>query len=289
MFLPFITRSNPREHPRRHMERGVSLVPSMFTMGTLACGFYALLSTLRGAQLLTPGTVDGAAVAAFDNAAKAIGWAVVFDGLDGRIARLIRSTSSFGREFDSLADVIAFGLAPSVLAYAWGMRWLAMDYGHEWTRHLQPLSWIVCFAFVICGAGRLARFNLQSTRAGTDHRFFVGIPIPAAAGLVAAVVHWTKLPLDYWVSGIAWLAILSLLAFLMVSRIRYYSFKSLDLRRRRPYATFIFVGLIAWSIFLFSEQVLLLIASAYMLSGFIYRAAARSQPSESDSREVSAV
>ena len=286
--MPFMTRKKIRGHPRRQMERGVSLLPSMFTMGTLACGFYSLLSTLRGAQLLAPGTADQAAMVAFDNAAKAIGWAVVFDGLDGRIARMIRSASNFGREFDSLADVIAFGLAPAVLAYAWGVRWLAMDYGHGWTQHLQPLSWIVCFAFVICGAGRLARFNLQSKRGGTDHRYFVGMPIPAAAGLVAAVVHWTKYPLDYWLSGIAWLAILSLLAFLMVSRIRYSSFKSLDLRRRRPYATFISIGVIAWSIFLFSEQVLLLIASGYMLSGFIYRTIVRPQPSESESREVSA-
>ena len=268
------------------MEKGVALLPSMFTVGTLACGFYALLFTLRGAQLLAPGATDEAAAAAFDNAAKAIGWAVVFDGLDGRIARLVQSTSSFGREFDSLADVITFGLAPSVLAYSWGMRWMEIDYGVKWIYHLQPLSWIVCFAFVICGAGRLARFNLQTSRVDTDYRFFVGIPIPAAAGLVAAVVHWTKFPLDHWLSGIAWLGVLSVLSFLMVSRFRYYSFKSLDLRRRRPYAIFIFIGLIAWSIFLFSEQVLLFIASAYMVSGLIYRTPSRLQSSRSGSQKA---
>ncbi len=273
------------------MKRGVSILPSLFTVGTLACGFYCLLSTFRGAQYLAlaSGSMGDDSLKAFDSAARAIGWAVLFDGLDGRIARMTHSTSNFGREFDSLADVITFGIAPSLLAYAWGMRWLTMDNGIDWTQQLQPLSWIVCFGFLICGTGRLARFNIQSTLPASEHRYFVGLPIPAAAGLVAAVVHSVKAPLSHWLSGIAWLAILSLLAFLMVSRIRYLTFKSLDLRRRRPYITVILVGLTAWSIFLYSEQVLLLIASLYTLSGLVFRALPRAQPPSPTPREAGAV
>ncbi len=272
------------------MERGVSLLPSIFTVGTLACGFYCLLSTLRGVQALASGGPGEAAIDGFDHAARAIGWAVVFDGLDGRIARMTRTASNFGREFDSMADVVTFGLAPAILAYAWGMRWLTLDAAPGWALRLQPLSWIICFAFLICGAGRLARFNLRSSSAAqTDHRFFIGMPIPGAAGLIAAVVHWAKEPLGnpYW--GIAWMAVLALLAFLMISRIRYLSFKSLDLRRRRPYVVVVVVGLIAWSIFLYSEQVLLLIASLYTISGLLYRTIARPQPPPPQPSEAGAV
>ena len=153
-----------KKPPRRPMERGVSLLPSIFTVGTLACGFYCLLSTLRGVQALTSGGPGEAAVEGFDHAARAIGWAVVFDGLDGRIARMTRTASNFGREFDSMADVVTFGLAPAILAYAWGMRWLTLDAAPGWALRLQPLSWIICFAFLICGAAEpyICRRSLPS-------------------------------------------------------------------------------------------------------------------------------
>ena len=161
------------------------VLPSLFTVGTLICGYFAVLSTLQGAQLMAAGAAGVIVGAAFDNAAKAIGWAIVFDGLDGRIARLTNSTSNFGREFDSLADVITFGLAPGLLAYAWGVR-PAIDAAQlPLTHHLRPVGWIITFAYLICGAARLGRFNIDSVKPGGDRRFFVGLPIPAAASPVS--------------------------------------------------------------------------------------------------------
>jgi CDP-diacylglycerol--serine O-phosphatidyltransferase len=261
----------------------------MFTIGTLICGYYAILSTFRGSMLLAAGTGAALALVAFDNAAKAIGWAIVFDGLDGRIARLTNSASEFGREFDSLADVITFGVAPALLAYAWGIRALHLAYGPATVQYLPQLGWIVTFAYAICGAARLARFNIDSTKGTQDRRFFVGLPIPAAAGVVAAIVHWAKNPLDHWVYGVLGLAVMALLAFLMVSRVRYYSFKTLDLRRRRPYVVIIVLGLIAWSIFAFSEPVLLTLALTYLLSGPVGRIISRSRPHPPPPKEVPAV
>ena len=139
------------------------------------------------------------AAAALDNASKAIGWAIVFDGLDGRIARMTNTASPFGRELDSLADVITFGVAPAVLAYVWGVR----AHGRtgrltKFFQHLPDLAWILTFAYVICGAARLARFNIDTVKPASDRRFFVGMPIPAGAGFVAAVVHFYKQPLTSW-------------------------------------------------------------------------------------------
>lgn len=281
---------NPSPEPagRRGLRRGIYLLPSLFTVGTLVCGYYAILSTLRGMQMLSGGFDSALVLAAFDGAAKAIGWAVVFDALDGRIARLTNSASDFGREFDSLADVIAFGIAPATLAYTWGI-WAVQDgEGALLSTHLRQGGWIVTFAFVICGAARLARFNIESTKATADRRHFVGMPIPAAAGVVAALVHWAKLPISEWTSAAAWLGLLGMLAFLMVSRIRYPSFKSLDLRRRRPHVAVIFIGLIVWAIWAYSEPVLLTIAFTYALSGPVGRFVSRLRPPPPAPEEVRA-
>jgi CDP-diacylglycerol---serine O-phosphatidyltransferase len=264
------------------------VLPSLFTVGTLICGYYAILTTLHGAQLMAAGAAGVLASASFDNAAMAIGLAIVFDGLDGRIARLTNSTSNFGREFDSLADVITFGLAPGVLAYSWGVR-PAIDASQlPLTNHLRAVGWIITFAYLICGAARLARFNIDSIKPGTDRRFFIGLPIPAAAGVIAAVVHWQKAPLTYWPLSVGWLVVTLGLAFLMVSRVRYSSFKALDLRRRRPYVTIIFIGIIIWAILFYSEPVLLILALTYMLSGLIHEIPGRSRPNPPAPREVKA-
>jgi len=249
-------------------------------VGTLICGYFAILSVLTGTQMLAAGIGVTLSMVPFDSAAKAIGWAVLFDGLDGRIARLTNSTSDFGREFDSLADVITFGIAPAFLAYAWGVRSLDEVYGTQLVEHLRAAGWIVTFAFAICGAARLARFNIDSTKPAGDRRYFIGLPIPAAAGVVAALVHWAKYPVNEWVFGIVWLGIVGVLAGLMVSRVRYYSFKALDLRRRRPYVAIIVIGLIVWAIWTYSEITLLTLALTYGLSGPIGRLTSkfRSQP-----------
>jgi len=253
------------------MRRGVYILPSLFTVGTLVCGYYAILAALRGSLAMTGGGIEGLSAEAFDNAAKAIGWAILFDGLDGRIARLTNATSAFGREFDSLADVITFGVAPAILAYAWGIRAMSGTCGTPLLEHIPQVGWIVTFAYVICGAARLGRFNIESVKPTSDRRYFVGMPIPAAAGTIAAIVHWEKEPLVHWGYSLVWMGVVAILAFLMVSRMRYYSFKTLDLRRRRSYIAIIFLGLIIWGIWVYSEPVLLIIALTYGLSGIILR------------------
>ena len=266
---------SPLPAKRSGLRRGIYILPSLFTVGTLVCGYYAILSTLRGTELMAAGVASALSMAAFDSAAKAIGWAVVFDGLDGRIARLTNSSSDFGREFDSLADVIAFGVAPAFLAYAWGVRAVDGIEGPESLQYFRRLGWIITFMFAICGAVRLARFNIDSTKGAGTRRYFIGLPIPAAAGVLAAFVHWGKDPLSEWAYGVLWLGTIAVLALLMVSRIRYYSFKAFDLRRRRPHVTIIIMGLILWAIWAFSEPVLLTIALTYGLSGPLGRISSR--------------
>jgi CDP-diacylglycerol--serine O-phosphatidyltransferase len=278
----------PRLVKRGPFRRGIYLLPSLFTVGTLVCGYFAILSTLKGTQMLAAGIGAGLSLVAFDNAAKAIGWAILFDGLDGRIARLTNSTSDFGREFDSLADVITFGVAPAFLAYAWGVRGLEEVYGTQLVQHLRQIGWIVTFAYVICGTARLARFNIDTVKPSGDRRYFVGLPIPAAAGVVAALVHWAKYPVNDWVFGVVWLGIVGLLAPLMVSRVRYYSFKAWDLRRRRPYVAIIAIGLVVWGIWAFSEPVLLTLALTYALSGPVARLMSRFRPHPPAPEEVHA-
>jgi len=263
--------SSQKLNSRGAMRRGVYILPSLFTVGTLVCGYYAIIAALRGSLAMAAGGVEGMSAAAFDEAAKAIGWAILFDGLDGRIARLTNSTSAFGREFDSLADVITFGVAPAILAYSWGIRAIDQSLGPPLIEHLRQIGWVVTFAYVICGAARLGRFNIDSVKPSTDRRYFVGMPIPAAAGTVAAIVHWEKTALVEWGYSLGWLVVVALLAFLMVSRMRYFTFKTLDLKRRRSYVLIIFLGLVIWAIWLYSEPVLLAIAVTYALSGIVLR------------------
>jgi CDP-diacylglycerol---serine O-phosphatidyltransferase len=272
--------------------RGVYVLPSLFTIGTLICGYVAILSTLRGAELLATGVVGIGAPAAFDTAARLIGWAIVFDGLDGRIARLTNSTSNFGREFDSLADVITFGVAPAFLAYSWGVQAVQPAYAHNLIFYIQKVGWVVGFAFLICGATRLARFNIDRG-ATADRKYFVGLPIPAGAGVVAAVVHWAKEPIQGAAFSILWVAIVAVTAYLMVSRVRYFSFKTIDLRKKHSYVFIIVLGLIIWAIWAYSEPVLLSLALVYFLSGPFLRLVNRSHShpppprmQESSSREV---
>ena len=182
--------SSPAPGGHRGLKKGVYLIPSLFTALNILAGFYSLMSTMSGFRLLGIGGAAQISEAAerFDYAAMAIGWAFVCDMLDGRIARMTRSTTEIGIQLDSLADVVSFGIAPAVLTYAWG-------YGtalQEWTS-VRQLAWFLSFMYVICGGFRLARFNVQSTRPrplaeGTqkvDKKSFVGLPIPVAGCLIA--------------------------------------------------------------------------------------------------------
>ena len=247
----------------RGFRRGIYVLPSFFTVGNLLCGYYSILSSARGT------------VGDLDTAAKAIGIAVVFDALDGRVARMGNVSSAFGKEFDSLADVISFGIAPAFLALAWGLRGLnpAAASHPALVQHIYQIGWIATFAFVICGAWRLARFNIQGSDAANPgppmHRYFVGMPIPAAAGVIAAIVHAIQDPITEWYWAAAWLGLVAGLAYLMVSPIRYYSFKHIDLGRRRSSVLVIGIGLMVWSIVVYSRVVLLVIAVTYLLSGLV--------------------
>jgi CDP-diacylglycerol--serine O-phosphatidyltransferase len=284
---------------KRRVRRGMYVLPSLFTVGTLVCGYYAILQSQRAGQYLAAAAAVGLgakaaeltaiAVAALDNASKAIGWAIVADGLDGRIARMTNTASPFGRELDSLADLVAFGVAPAVLAYVWGVRAvLEPAAAPQITQILHAIPWILTFLYVICGAARLARFNIDTVKPTSDRRFFVGMPIPAAAGFVAAVVHFYKQPITIWHVSLAWLVIVGILGFLMISRMRYYSFKTLDLRQRRSYLGIILVGLILLLIWIFSEPILLTVALTYAVSGIILRVVAKIRPHPPTPEEVHA-
>lgn len=244
------TGSEPPNHRRR---RGVYLLPGFLTVANMLCGFYAVLSTFEG------GHND------FDKAAKAIGLAVLFDSLDGFVARATRTSTDFGKQFDSLADVISFGVAPAFLAYAWGVR-MFMQGDPGPARHVYQFGWLVSFAFVICCAWRLARFNVHGMAPGGS-RYFVGMPTPAAAGMIAATVHARKMPLDDWRWAVAWLALVAALAALMTSTVRYYSFKDIPWTRRQPSLALVVIGLLVWSIVVYSEEVLLLLAGTYAAAG----------------------
>jgi len=242
-------------------------------MANVFCGYFALMEAFKGGMMIAQNI--NIAGLHFDYAAKAIGFAVLFDGLDGRIARLMGTTSPFGKELDSLADTITFGIAPAFLAFAWGVRAVLPEADTPLTDHLAAAGWLITFLFVICSAARLARFNIQSTAGGTrperlEHKHFVGLPTPAAAGLVAAIVHVNGgSPITEWLWVPFWLLLLLATSILMVSTWRYYSFKDLDLRKRHKFAVVILVGTLFGLIYFYSQPVLLLIATSYLLSGVI--------------------
>src|SRR5579859_6169673 len=216
--------------PDRRPRRAAYALPTLFTAGNIFLGYISILRSFRGGILAAAGA--GGAPEQFAIAAKAIGAAVFLDGLDGRIARMTNTTSDFGREMDSLADVISFGMAPAVLAYAWGVQFVDLSAG-TLRQQVLDTGYFIAFLYLICGAARLARFNIQKNPipknpGRADRKYFVGLPIPGAAALVAAMVYACDgVPLEWWGFSIAWIALLALLSFLMVSTWRYYSFKGL--------------------------------------------------------------
>src|SRR5436190_15629391 len=234
--------AEPESTRHKGLRKGVYLVPSLFTAMNILAGFYSLMATMSGFRLLGIGGAGAIKEAAdrFDYAAIAIGWAFVCDMLDGRIARMTKSTTQIGIQLDSLADVVSFGLAPAMLVYAWGYGTALQD----WTNTRQ-LAWFLSFMYVICGGFRLARFNVQASRPrplaeGTqkvDKKSFVGLPIPVAGCLVAAIVHFAPTPLRYAphrpeLIAVLMMILVGLLGLLMISTLRFTSFKSLGTGRR---------------------------------------------------------
>jgi CDP-diacylglycerol--serine O-phosphatidyltransferase len=227
-----------RHAARLRLRRGVFLVPSLLTTANIFCGFASIVMAFEGD---------------FRRAAILIIAAAILDGLDGRVARLIGGSSEFGGEYDSLADVVSFGIAPAFIAHVWGLE------------PLHRYGWLLAFLFLVCGAIRLARFNLH--HGATDRRWFVGLPIPMAASSIAGTVLVFNTPLRTKpLSAVFGLAVLGI-SFLMVSRFRYRSFKDIDLRARRPFRTVLAIVGIFVGIALNYRIACLAIAGIYGLSG----------------------
>jgi CDP-diacylglycerol--serine O-phosphatidyltransferase len=282
---------------RRGIKKGLYLLPSAFTAANIGMGYYAVMASLRGFQALSGGAGGvefERAMAHFDSASRAIGWAVLFDALDGRIARLTKTTTEIGIQLDSIADVVTFGIAPAVLVYAWGY---GAVFQHAvpltaWDDQLHKLGWFLSFMFLICGALRLARFNVQATRPHTlaegtakvGKKNFVGLPIPAAAGLLASIVHFAPRPLaaygDYrstLYSGLL-MGLVAVLSFLMVSTIKYSSFKTVGAGRRSTITVMPIIAAVGMLVWLFSRYVLLALVSVYVLHGLVFRVASMFSP-----------
>jgi len=263
----FRRRDDMPPSPRR-ARKGLYLLPSMFTAANMAAGYYAISQAIQG-------TVNDPWH--FDQAAKAIGFAIIFDFFDGGIARLTNTASAFGRELDSLADVIAFGLAPAVLAWIWGFRMLPLADNLELRTQVIQGGAIATFAFLLAGASRLARFNIQvnpqpSNPGRPGRKYFVGMPIPAGAGAVAAVVHLVRgNPLQIWWLSIGWGVFVVAISFLMVSTWRFFSLKGINFRQPQNFRWLIAMGLIIALIWFSSQYVLFALALTYILSGVLAR------------------
>ena len=228
-----------RGHDRRGIRRGVSLLPSLFTLANLFCGWACVVFAMKG-EIAT--------------AAPFIGFAVVLDMLDGRIARMTGTTSDFGVQLDSLADLISFGMAPAVLAFQWGLL------------PLGRMGWAAGFIYLTAAALRLARFNIQAV---TDKRYFVGLPSPAAAGLVAATVFYFPGGLTTYPVALLGAVMMVAPALLMVSTIKFQSFKTVDLKMRRGYRGLFLIAAFIALLVTYPHEVLIVMAYAYFVSGFV--------------------
>jgi CDP-diacylglycerol---serine O-phosphatidyltransferase len=248
-------RQRKRIRDRSRIQRSLSIVPSLFTIGNIFCGYYSIINALRGN---------------WDYAAVLIGIGYILDGLDGRIARMTKTSSDFGVQLDSLADIVTFGVAPAILAYQWGFG--AIDgIGGNVAKHIRQLGSVASFAFVVCGALRLARFNLQAKKPPEtmSKRYFVGLPIPAGAGMVASVVHFFKTPTLLIGSALLWALLVLLVSFLMISTVRYFSFKEFDVHKAKPSLALFATAMLICLVYLYSDEVLLAMASIYVSSGLI--------------------
>lgn len=222
-----------------NIRKGIYILPNLFTTGSLFSGFYSIIATLNND---------------YKTAALWVFFALIFDGLDGKVARLTGTTSRFGMEYDSLADLVAFGVAPALLMYTWALK----SFGR--------LGWLAAFLFVACGALRLARFNVQANT--VEMTRFLGLPIPAAASMVSATVllfcHFGW-PSSY--KRIAVICLIYLLAFLMVSSIRYYSFKDPELIKRQPFGFLVLAVVLLIIIASEPAITLFIVMLCYTLSG----------------------
>ncbi len=278
--------------PHRGLKKGLYLLPTAFTAANIAMGFLAVLSSVRGFQFIFSNPEQAAVY--FGYAAKAIVFAIIFDTLDGRVARMTRTSTELGVQLDSLADVLTFGIAPTVLMYSW-----AIGATFDEANSLHAFGVFVLFMYLMCGTFRLARFNLQATRPrvlleGTpkvDKKNFVGLPIPPAAGLLAAIVYLHPLPLSVFngnlsnIYTILMMILLAGLGLLMVSTIRYTSFKTVGKGRQSVYMLLI-VAALGMLIWLYSQYMLFGIAAAYVAHGIVWYLANLLNPNRKKKFEV---
>jgi CDP-diacylglycerol--serine O-phosphatidyltransferase len=262
--------------PHRGLKKGLYVIPTLFTAANVAMGYLAVLSSIRGFALAA--SDPDLAAGYFDRAGIAIGLAILFDTVDGRIARATRTATEIGVQFDSLADVLTFGIAPTALVYAWafGPTFTENTFGHN-------LAVFVLFMFLMCGAFRLARFNLQATRpvkliegaTKVDKKAFVGLPIPPAGGLLAALVHFAPAPLSSYglipahYYSYSLLALIAVLSILMVSTIRYTSMKAAG-KGRQGFFLVLAIAAVGMLIWFYSQYALLALAALYVSHGFIW-------------------
>ena len=257
---------SPHQHPRppvrQRLRRGVYLLPSLFTAGNITLGFYAMVSAM-------PGPLQN-----FPRAALLIFFAGIFDALDGRIARLTGTTSDFGKELDSLADVLTFGAAPAILSYLWALH------------HLQRTGWLLSLFFLFCTAVRLARFNVQTK--STDSRYFVGLPSPAAAGVIAGLVliAHDELALEAglqsdWVKAVLPIALI-FVGSMMVTTFRYPSLKMVRFDQRMSYRGYLLSAIFVIVLMLNPQTFFPLVAFTYLLYGPLVFLAGRLKRRSSD-------
>lgn len=247
----------PPGRVRRRLRRGAYLLPSLFTVGNMFLGFYAMVLGLRGDVRL---------------AALLVFAAAFLDGLDGRIARLSGTDSDFGKEYDSLADIVTFGVAPAMLSFSWGL--------HEMGR----IGWLTPLFYVVCTATRLARFNVQSST--LDRRYFVGLPAPAAAGAIGSFLYFaadeggSKL-----LEGLL-LVFLVVIGILMVSNFRYWSFKDLHFRRRFSFRVALPIAVVLVAVALHPAAFFLAVSGTYAVSGPVLWLRGRLRHKDSDGSDM---
>ena len=266
--------------PHRGIKNGLYLFPTAFTAANILMGFLAVIYSIRGYQTVFTNPENAASY--FNYAGVFIGFAILFDTLDGRVARMTRTATEIGVQLDSLADVLTFGIAPIALVYAWG---IGAVFTEQNSAHY--LGVFLLFMYLMCGAFRLARFNLQATRPRvllegvpkTDKKNFVGLPIPPAAGLMASIVHFAPMPLSSYASvygedfaktcGILMIILLGVLGLLMVSTLRYTSFKTVGTGKTNIYIVLLIVAL-GMAIWLYSQYALLILSGLYVSHGIIW-------------------
>jgi CDP-diacylglycerol--serine O-phosphatidyltransferase len=255
------------------------VLPSLFTAGSIGAGYFAITQTIDSVSASVSGAGNISPSRHLDWAAIAICLAIPFDALDGRIARMTNTTSEFGKELDSLADAVTFGVAPCLLAWVWGFHSLPEAMNPDLRRALLQVGSFVCFLFLLCGASRLARFNsahnAQPRNPGRlDRKYFVGMPIPAAAGFLASTVHFFGgYPVLAWWISIPWLLLVGLSGFLMVSTWRFWSGKEINFSRSHPFQLLFVLAIVLYVMLRYSNVVFFGIGLTYMFSGIWARAA----------------